>query len=271
MPSKRIEAALRRMLAPGRDAPEAPAQLESELMTRFEQRADDLRARPQPLWVLGFARAHRFALASVLFLIATIGACYAPADVAVPMGVTVEFQAAEGDPHALVNEIVGYVKDSTRASEVGVQAWKEHDGPLQIRLRVWGEDVPEGLDEELLEAFPQLEQADLSAMPFEGTVRTTLGRRLGHQLLDIALAEDDLETARSHLMAELVAQGISGNVEISISEHNGQKQMRIEVEAHEDGEGAPGTHEGTQQIKMRVKRRELGGDVEVDEEVRVNR
>jgi hypothetical protein len=245
LPSKRIEAALARLLGarPAEQAEIEPdAALENELMAHFE------RVHPQTESAEGgggvggmfaFARMHRWALTGVLAGLASIGACYAPADVEVPLGVTVEFISHDEDPHALVQQVVGYVEDSTGATEVGVSALKSHDGPLQIRMRVWGPGVPADLEEELAGVFPQLEVAELTSHPLEGRVRTTLGRRLGHQWLDLALREDDLERARADLLAQLAAEGLEGDVDIEIREHDGHQEVRVRVEQHVTGDLTP--------------------------------
>lgn len=264
MPSKRIEGALRRLLGPRSAVPEPTPQLEAELLADFDRRYPQ-RSGAGGFGLLSFARMHRFALASVLFLIGTIGACYAPAEVEVPLGVTVEFTSQGEDHEQVVREMIEYVRESTGATEIGVEAYKKDDGPLMIRLRVWGDVPTEGLDEELLEVFPHLEEADLSAVQMEGTVETTLGRRLGHQLRLVALAEDDVEDARAALLLEIAAQGIEGTVDISIDEQNGHKEIRIEVQKELDGE-EPQPSEGTKRIKMRVI--DDGHHVEEDVDVR---
>lgn len=245
MPSKRIEAALRRLMQDPRPEPDpAPdAALEAELLTRFDQQGERPRAGLEAgreaggraggwTHMLAFARVHRWALASVLAGVLGFGACYAPADVEVPLGVTVEFTSDDENPGDLVEQIVRYVEDSTGASEVSVSAVKSDTGPLQIRMQVWGPGVPADLEEELGEVFPQLEVAQLATHPLEGHVRTTLGRRLGHEWLDLALAEDDVERARVELLTQLAAQGVEGDVDIEIEQSNGHREVRVRVEQH---------------------------------------
>ncbi len=254
MPSKRIEAALRRLLEPRSPAPARKDAAEERLLAAYDRRhAESPRAFARGFGLLDFARVHRWAVASTLLAALSVGACYAPTEVEVPMGVTVEFISRDEDPHALVEQMLEYVRESTGATEVNVEAWKRDDGPLQIKLRVWGPGVPADLDEELGEAFSQLREAELTASPLEGKVRTTLGRRLGHHWFDIGWAEDDLDGARVRLLEELAAQGIAGEVEIEITESDGRKQVRVQVQQELDEGGvAPG--EGERHIRMHIRR-----------------
>lgn len=272
MPSKRIEAALRRLFEPRAEVPEFDPARERELLGDFDRQFGAETAIPVPrMGVLGFARMHRFALASVAFLIASIGACYAPTQLEVPLGVTVAFVSQGEDPEAVVEEIVQYVRESTGATEIGIEAVQSDEGPALIRLRVWGDVPGAGLDAELLEVFPHLEEADLSAEQMDGIVHTTVGRRLGHQLRLVALSDRDMNEARIQLLAELAAQGIEGEVDISISGDEGRREIRVEVQKQlggsDGGATAPPT-ERRKHIKMRV--RETRAIEEQDVDVRVD-
>jgi hypothetical protein len=99
---------------------------------------------------------------------------------------------------------------------------------------MWGAGpADEPLSGRLTQAFPALAAAQIKEEPLHGKVRGTLGRRIGHEVLDLDLIDRaDVETARRQVLAQLQARGVSGQatVEVERGEHD---VVRVRVEQRE--------------------------------------
>ncbi|WP_437326588.1 hypothetical protein [Sorangium sp. So ce381] len=234
---------LRRLLGePAPLRPEHARELEGELMAAFGQLYPEQEVVPMKrLWL---RKALVVAAAAV---VCGAAACVAPADVEVPVGRSISIEVADGaelpEPEALMAAVRGEGKTARRA-RVMVRG-RRGDGATTLTLDVWGDEVPEGdVAERIRAAFPALAGAEIREDVLAGTVRGTLGAKLGHELLDLdVLDKDDVEAARRQVMEQLAAQGVEGKVDVQI-EGDGEKrkvkvQIKLEAPPQDEAEMAP--------------------------------
>ena len=217
---------LRRLL--GRPAPLRPGharELEGELMAQFgqlypEQEVISMRR----LWL-------RKAAVVAAAVICSAAACVAPADVEVPVGRSISIQVAEEADLPEPEAILAVVRGEGQAQRVLVRGQRE-GGTLVLQLDVWGDDLPEGdAAGRIRAAFPALASASIQEDVLAGTVRGTLGAKLGHDLLDLdVLDEDALEAARRQVMDQLEAQGVEGKVDVKIEKDGAKRKVKVQVE-----------------------------------------
>lgn len=211
------------------------------------QLADQLASRlPTPV---APARSRRWWLGGLVFAGALAGACVIPVEYAMPLGQRVDISLdaslhEEVDPQ-LLSRFVEAQYDAERI-EIHVSMSKHGDGDgapqgqMQITIMAFGaDDIPDELAEDLVDAFPALEQAQVDHEAVAGTVQGTLGGKLGHAWLDVVIDAHGVEEARRRLMADLVARGLSGDAQIEIVDEPGRREVKVRVQAHGDGPHTP--------------------------------
>ncbi|KYF81838.1 hypothetical protein BE11_37620 [Sorangium cellulosum] len=210
--------------------PEHARELEGELMARFGQLYPEQEVAPMKrLWL---RKALVVAAAAV---ICGAAACVAPADMEVPVGRSISIQVAEGAELPEAEALLAVVRGEGKTQRVGVRAQRA-GGVVTLQLEVWGDELPEGdVAERIRVAFPALAGAEIREDVLAGTVRGTLGAKLGHELLDLdVLDKDDVEAARRQVMEQLAAQGIEGKVDVHIEGDGGKRKVKVQVK-REDG------------------------------------
>lgn len=169
-----------------------------------------------------------------------LGACAAPMDVDVEVGrsLAIEYQAgpAMPEPKAVVDALHG----TGPFKDVQVRVQRQGD-KVAFKAEVWGQDIgDEPLGERMKRALPALADAKIVEEPLEGKVHSTLGRKLGHDLLDLDIADQqDVEKVREQILAQLAAQGVEGKIDVEV-EGDGIHQRRVKVRV-ENEECEPGT------------------------------
>jgi hypothetical protein len=101
--------------------------------------------------------------------------------------------------------------------QVSLRVVKDH-GTLALHLQVLGAPLPEGsLADRIREKFPGLAKAEIREEVIEGTVRGTLGAKLGHALFDLDVVDEgDAEAIRQQVLKQLAAQGVEGQVSVEV-------------------------------------------------------
>lgn len=222
--------------------PEHAGELEDELLARFDQLYPGKKVVPmRRTWL------KRVLLAAAAVCVAGVAACVAPADVDVVVGRSVTVRVPDGvampNPDALVELVQG--KGEPQGVTVRVRGG---NGSKTIELATWGDTPPEGSAADRIRAkYPALAAAEIHEEALEGTVRETLGKKLGHDLLNLdVIDQKDKEKARQQIMAQLAAQGVEGKVDVEI-EGDGDVQT-VEVQGGD-------AHKG-RRMKVRVQRQE---------------
>ncbi len=209
--------------------------------------ADDLVARLPA--AAPRSRSRRWWVGGLVFAGALAGACVLPVEYDMPLGQRVDISLdAVGhddlDPELLARFIeeqyeVERIEIRVSASSHGASETTAR-GPMQITILAFGaEDIPDDLADDLVDAFPVLEEAEVDNEAVAGTVHGTLGGKLGHAWLDVVIDEHGVEEARRRLLADLAAQGLAGDAEIEIVDGPGHREVKVRVHAHDRGPDRP--------------------------------
>jgi len=195
-----------------------------------------IRPKRSPFWqsLLG---VRRLAVASVVFAALAIGACQVPVEMELVMGHQMRFRLpATDDIHRQIQDLTGEIEAFAPVEKIEVQIHKSsEDDRMVVQLGVWGEGVdPERVFAHLRTRLPILEEAECDAKPLAGTVRTTLGDRLGHDLFHLALDQENVAHARAAVLEELAASGFDGDAQVIVEEDGGHR--RIEIRLHKQEE-----------------------------------
>jgi hypothetical protein len=231
---------LRRLLGgPSQLRREHARELEAELLERFDQ------VRPgKETYKMRRLVFKKVLVACAAVLLVGAAACAAPADVDVEVGRSITIRSADEaalpDPEALAE----LVRGEGRRLEVTLRVRKE-SGALAVELQVWGDELPdEPLAKRIREAFPALARAEIREEPLEGTLRGTLGAKLGHELLDLDVVDQgDAEALRRKLMERFAAEGVEGRVDVQVEQSGSQRKVKVRVQQEDcpPGEDASAT------------------------------
>ncbi|UQA58310.1 hypothetical protein [Polyangium aurulentum] len=170
-----------------------------------------------------------------------LAACAAPMDVDVEVGrsLAIEYPAGAAmlEPRAVVDALHG----AGKFEDVQVRVLRQNEN-VAIKAEVWGQDIgDEPLGDRMKRALPALAGAKIVEEPLEGKVKSTLGRKLGHDLLDLDIADgQDVEKVRAQILERLAAQGVEGKIDVEV-EGDGihERRVRIRVEDEECEPGEP--------------------------------
>lgn len=235
-----LRRSLGRILEPSqKPRPEHRAALEQKLLAEFQER------HPQE----ENYKMKRFGMRKVLLVAAAlmmvgIAACAAPADIDVDVGRRITIELAEGaqppkDPEAIVKIVEG----NGAPAQVDVRLMKQ-DGKTTLQIEAWGNGVAnQSFAEKIRTAVPEVANAQIREEVLEGKVHGTLGEKLGHDLLNLdVIDENDVEAAKEQVMKQLAAQGVTGKVDVDVqNEGPGKRRVKVRVEREEcppDQEGA---------------------------------
>ena len=235
---------LDRMLREAHAAPPRPDDPDRDgLRTRLV--AEHRRAHPHnQRWKI---MTHRiwFRPAVALLMIAALGvaACTTPTEYEVPMGqqLTLAFaDAAKDGAAAVVDEVAAWIE--TRPGVEGVMVGLEEmaGGPLTGHLTVWGQSLDgDRLSADLAARFPDLAGASVSVKPLEGTVEGSLADAMGHAVFGLEVSGETAEEVRAEILAQLAAQGFSGDAQVEVIDTDGQRTINVELNDVQttDGEG----------------------------------
>jgi len=216
--------------------PEHRAALEDALLAQFDshvpERKRQTMRKKQILRKVGFGAAIAAALG--------VAACAAPVDVDVVVGrsLSVTYTASEGMPEP--RAVAQAVESSTKFDQIDVRVRRVND-EVTVQLETWGGDNgDEPLAGKLQKALPALASAKITETPLSGKVESTLGKKLGHDLFDLDIADDeDKEVVRQKILEHLAAQGVEGQVNVEVEgDGKGDRRVKIQVRQQE-GECPP--------------------------------
>jgi hypothetical protein len=214
----------------GGPRPEHKAELEKELMEKFDERA--LSRRKVAMSKVKSVLFRRAIVISAAAVIAGAGACVAPADVDVGVGhrVYIRYDASiEGAPNP--REVVDLIKGHGPPGDARVRI-KREGTKVAVHADLWGSEPLEGpLADTVRRAFPALKDAVIEESSLHGKVRGTIGEKIGHDLLDLDLIDAaDVENAKQQVMAQLAARGVEGTVDVQVESDGSKRKVMIRVE-----------------------------------------
>jgi hypothetical protein len=222
------------LTAPDRLAPGHRDALESELMAGFDRRSSESgNTGRQTMKVFTKRRVvvGGFAMAATLGAVAWA----APADLSVPVGrsVKMEMSLATGETMPDPEKIIAVLQGAGHVDDVSLRVAREGEDHVAMQFEVWGTDLgSEPMADRIKAAFPALSGATFTEEALEGTVRGTVGEKLGHDLFDLKIDHLDVEAARKQVMERLKAEGVEGaDVQVEkVTTPDGKDGMRVRVE-----------------------------------------
>jgi len=215
--------------------PEHRAQLEAALLTRFDMRVPEQRRKAMQKKQVLRKVAFGAAIAAMLGVVA----CTAPVEVDVEMGrsLTVTYKATDAmpEPHTVVQAL----ERSTKLDQVDAHVRRVND-EITVQVEAWGKEIgDEPFAGKLQKALPALASAKITETPLSGKVESTLGKKLGHDLFNINITDDqDVEVVRQKILAQLVAQGVEGKVNVEV-EGDGVNERRVKIKICQEDECPP--------------------------------
>lgn len=191
----------------------------------------------------GLTLAARLAIAGVAFTVAGLAACQIPVDVELELGRRLVFQVPSGPDAMRTIEALGRDLERRTGAEQIEMRIHHFGGPMmEARLDVWGENLDPAAVEAVLAEY-DFTADDVADLSLEGTVRTTWGDRLGHDLLDLDLDLDsmDVAEARRQIIEHLEAEGVHGTMDVRVEDDDdGHRRVEIRVEeVRHETTGAP--------------------------------
>ena len=218
----------------GADTPPPPedpahrARLEGELMAAFDRKAGSAR-RPSREWM-------RYATAAACVL-CLVTATQVPAGYEVEVGRRVSLALPEGSspaPEQLAEQVARALRTrDAKVVDVSVRRSfaKEHEGPQQLRVDVWGHGLaPDAEVLARLQALPGLQDVPVRLERLEGRVHDTLLGALRHQLFRADATPEAREAARQRLVQELRRlEGPEAEVDVEVDQATGKQRVRVKV------------------------------------------
>jgi hypothetical protein len=228
----------------GEVRPEFPAQLEADVMSRYENLYSQ-RRKWAPL-LNPRNRIGRYAMGSLL-AVALIGvACEMPTSTPVEMGHRVNVQFAAADPTWLNGSLDSELRAALAAAgaeKIEVSVRSTDDGSVQMDVLVWGQHVSRDEVERLIEQHVGEEHPlSVNVQALTGKVSETLGKRIGRRLFDIEVSGETAEELRAAILEQLAEQGFDGSVVVDVQDDG--KVRKITVEA--------GTTDGSREVADEV-------------------
>ncbi|MDI1484625.1 hypothetical protein [Polyangium sp. y55x31] len=215
--------------------PEHRTALEASLLATFDAMPPERRRKPMEKKNVLRKVAFGAAIAAVI----GVAACAAPMEVDVEVGrsLTVTYAESEGMPKP--PEVMKALEGAVKLDNVKVRG-RHENGELTLQIEAWGEDIgDEPLADKLREAMPALASAKITEKPLSGKVESTLGKKLGHDLFNIDITDDqDVEVVRQKILAQLAAQGFEGQVKVDV-QGDGKGERRVNIELRREEECPP--------------------------------
>ena len=238
MPSSKfsISAVLRELLRPSVAPPAASDASESAAVAAWAARYAKSEApgsRGRGPGSLGLLAPRRLAVAFGATLMAVVGACALPTTYEVPVGLSVEIRASEGERLPSM-EIARYVRERSDATEVEMMMREQRDddgrAETSMQIRLWDQNLALGeIEPELRELFPSLDGAEIVETALEGEFETNWGRRLAHHAFALSLRDAEFEAVREQVLLDLEARGVTeGAVFVIIHDQGDHRQVEIE-------------------------------------------
>ena len=240
-----LHARTARGVLPGR------AELEGELLARH----DALYSRRRGFMMTTLLK--RPVLALLLITVLGIAACTVPTETQVEMGHRFVYSTDDGAAlMAAVPEVTEWLEARPGMQSVSVGIQEIDGGDSTLELILFGS----GLESDALQAglrrqWPVLDDPDTVDV-LEGTVRTSLAEKLGHDLFhfDFEL-EGTPEEMRAQILEQIRASGFDGDADVQVTTDGDVTTFDIEMTA--EGEG----YETEDEIVI-----ELKGQPEADEQ-----
>jgi len=183
-------------------------------------------------------------LALLLLGLLGVAACTVPTETEVEMGQRLTYSLTPGtDSYAHADALLSQVRDVTTYVEsypgvenVSVSVMETDGGPVDLDLIVWGTGFePAALERELAGRFPALAAADLRAESLNGTVRTSLAEKVGHEWFDISVVQGTPEEMKAAILEQIYANGFGGEADVQVSQDGDLTTIGVELTQDADG------------------------------------
>jgi hypothetical protein len=214
--------------------PEHRAELETKLLAQFDSQVPNSRRQTVEKKRVLRKMAFGAAIAAVL----GVAACAAPMDVDVIVGrsVTVTYPGTDTMPEP--RAVAQAIESSMKPDQIDVRVQRVND-EVTVQVEAWGEDLGEPLAGKLQKALPALASAKITETPLSGKVESTLGKKIGHDLFDLDITDDDdVEVVRQKILDHLAAQGVEGQVNVEV-EGDGKGDRRVKVQVRQEAGECP--------------------------------
>jgi hypothetical protein len=223
--------------------PEFPAELEVEVMARYEtlytRRKWSALLNPRN-------RIGRYAMGSLLIVALIAGACELPTSTSVEMGhhVNVRFVPADNaQANGTLEAQLQTALAAAGAEKIGIRLQETDDGRAEMNVLVWGQHISQGDVERLIEQRLGEERIlTVNIQALTGNVSETLGKRIGRRVFDIDVGSETVEELRATIVARLVEQGFDGNTKVDVKDDGSIRKVTIEA----------GTADGSREIADEV-------------------
>ncbi|TKC98847.1 hypothetical protein [Polyangium fumosum] len=220
---------------PSAPRPEHRAALEASLLAQFDSMTPEQRRKPmQKKHVL-----RKVAFGAAIAAVIGLAACAAPVEVDVEVGRSLTVTYAETEASPKPPEVMKALEGSVKLDQVKVRG-RHVNGDVTLQIEAWGEDLGDtSLADKLREAMPALASAKITEKPLSGKLESTLGRKIGHDLFNLDITDDqDVEVVRQKILAQLAAQGVEGQVNVKV-EGDGKGERRVNIEVRREEEDGP--------------------------------
>jgi hypothetical protein len=178
----------------------------------------------------------RLALASAALTVAGVAACQIPVDVELELGRRVVFEVPAGpDAHDQIERVMQEFERRSNAESIELRVRHTGGETMQATLDVWGSTLDLAAVDAVLDEHG-FTPDDVEDLALAGTIQTTWGDRLGHELFNLELELDhlDVDQARQAILDQLEAHGFDGDAEVEVEVGDGIRrvEIRLDVDDH---------------------------------------
>lgn len=235
---------------PARGVLPGRAELEGELLARHET----LYSRGRGFMMTTLLK--RPVLALLLIAVLGIAACTVPTETQVELGHRFVYATEDGAAlTAAVPELNAYLEALPGMESVSVGIREIEGGESTLELILFGSDLdPARLESSLRRQWPVLDGARVESEVLEGTVRTSLAEKLGHDLFHFDFeVEGTPEEMRAQILEQIRASGFDGDADVQVSTDG--DVTTFEIEMTDDGTAPDGRAIETEdEIVIELKR-----------------
>lgn len=254
MRDRELDTMLRRVHAPAAGDDPRRDRLRAELVAAHRRR----HPRKQRWNIMTHKTWFRPVVAGLALLVLGVAACTTPTEYDVQMGqqVTLGLDGADkAASEAMIQEVAAWLegRDGVEGIMVGIE--EIAGGPLTANMTVWGQGLDgAALQADLAVAFPALAEADVTVEALAGTVDGHLADAMGHALFGIEVSGETAEEVRLEILAQLAAEGFSGDARVEVIDEGGERRINIELNDVQAADDAAAGGEGERVIEVKKAR-----------------